>query len=256
MAELRLDRRRLLIGGVAVGAAGAAAAEAARHDGELGAPSQEFRGAMPWREGAADLPLGASGSGYTFFTPAEAAFIEAAVARLIPNDPVGPGAVEAGVPIFIDRQLAGQYGHGQHFYLVGPWPKGTPEQGYQSRLTPAQLYRNTIPAIETYVGHNFRGASFRALSEADQDKVLTGLEKGDIQLDGADGKAFFTMFLQNTKEGYFSDPIYGGNRGMAAWRMIGFPGAHYDYREWVSRHGERVPYPSVSIKGRAEWTKA
>jgi gluconate 2-dehydrogenase gamma chain len=230
---------------------------AGRHDGELGGPPQEFRGAMPWQEGAADIPPMATGTGYKFFTQAEAAFIEAAVARLIPNDEVGPGAVEAGVPFFIDRQLAGQFGQGQHFYLTGPWPKGTPEQGYQSRFTPAQFYRNTIPAIEAYVGRNFRGASFRTLAAADQDKVLRGLQKGEIQLDGgADGQAFFTMFLQNTKEGYFSDPVYGGNRDMAAWRMIGFPGAHYDYRDWVLRHGERVPFPSVSIMGRAEWKKA
>ncbi|MDB5445353.1 MAG: twin-arginine translocation pathway signal protein, partial [Phenylobacterium sp.] len=195
MTELRMNRRRLLVGGAAIGAAGAAVA-AARHDGELGAPPQQFQGAMPWQEGAADFPPGASGAGYVFFTPAEAAFIEAAVARLIPNDAVGPGAIEAGVPTFIDRQLAGQYGHGQHFYLGGPWPKGTPEQGYQSRFTPAQLYRNTIPAIETYVGRNFRGASFHGLSAADQDKVLAGFESGSIQLDGADGQGFFTMLLQ------------------------------------------------------------
>jgi gluconate 2-dehydrogenase gamma chain len=256
MNEVRVSRRRLLIGGATIGAAGAAGA-AARHDGELGAPPETFEGAMPWTEGAADFPPGASGTRYVFFTSAEAAFIEAAVARLIPNDPVGPGAVEAGVPIFIDRQLAGQYGQGQHFYLGGPWAKGTPEQGYQSRFTPAQLYRNSIPAIETYVGRNFRGASFHGLSAGDQDTVLKGLESGSVQLDGgADAPGFFTMLLQNTKEGYFSDPIYGGNRGMAAWKMIGFPGAHYDYREWVLRHGERVPYPSVSFLGRPGWKGA
>lgn len=255
MTELRLDRRRLLVAGAAAGAAGAAGAFS-RHDGERGGPPQEFRGAMPWQEGAADFPPGASGKGYVYFSPAEAGFIEAAVARLIPNDPVGPGALEAGVPFFIDRQLAGQYGQGQHFYLVGPWPKGTPEQGYQSRFTPAQLYRHTIPAIEAYVGRAYPGRTFRALAAADQDQVLSGLEKGTVQLDDADGKAFFSMLLQNTREGYLSDPIYGGNRDMAAWQMIGFPGAHYDYREWITRHGERVPYPTVSFRGRPGWNKA
>ena len=71
--------------------------------------------------------------------------------------------------------------------------------------------------------------------------------------DGVDSKAFFALFLQNTKEGYFSDPIYGGNKDMGAWKMIGFPGAHYDYKEWVPRHGERVPYPTVGFKGRPGW---
>jgi len=81
------------------------------------------------KRGAADAPPEASGSGYVFFSPAEAAFIEAAAGRLIPNDDVGPGAVEAGVPFFLDRQLAGPFGRGDHYFLAGPWPKGTPEQG-------------------------------------------------------------------------------------------------------------------------------
>ncbi|MDB5479314.1 MAG: twin-arginine translocation pathway signal protein [Caulobacteraceae bacterium] len=246
-----LNRRRLLMGGAAVGAAGAAVA--ARHDGMLGEPPADYRGAMPWDEGAADAPPGAGGRGYVFFTSAEAAFIEAAVDRLIPPDNVGPGAVEAGVPVFIDRQLAGPYGRGDHFYLGGPWPKGTPEQGYQSRFSPAQLYRAAIPAIGSYVSNRYRGASFHSLAAADQDRVLAGLEAGDVALTGVDGASFFTMLLQNTKEGYFSDPIYGGNRDMAAWKMIGFPGAHYDYREWVSRHGQPVPYPPVGFLGRPGW---
>jgi gluconate 2-dehydrogenase gamma chain len=252
--EVNLVRRRLLMGGAVVGMGGAAAA--AIHDGELGAPPQTFRGAVPWQEGTADAPPGVSGSGYVFFTPPEIAFVEAAVGRLIPSDPVGPGAVEANVPFFLDRQLAGKFGRGDHYYLGGPWPKGTPEQGYQTRFSPAQLYRAAIAAIDKYVGENFSGAVFSKLAAEDQDKVLKGLESGKITLDdGVDSKTFFAMLLQNTKEGYFSDPIYGGNKDMAAWKMIGFPGAHYDYKEWVPRHGERVPYPTVSFKGRPGWTE-
>jgi gluconate 2-dehydrogenase gamma chain len=247
------SRRRLIIGGAAAGIGGAAAA-AGIHDGELGGPPQTLRGAVPWTEGTADAPPGVSGAGYDFFTPAEAAFIEAAVARLIPNDSVGPGALEANVPFFLDRQLAGRFGRGDHFYLGGPWSKGTPEQGYQSRYSPAQLYRAAVAAIDKYAAANFGGAVFAKLAPDDQDKVLKGLEGGDVKLDeGVDGKSFFAMLLQNTKEGYFSDPVYGGNKDMAAWKMIGFPGAHYDYKEWVSRHGERVPYPTVGFKGRAGW---
>jgi gluconate 2-dehydrogenase gamma chain len=250
-----LQRRRFLMKGAAIAGIGGAAA-AALHDGELGGPAQTFRGAVPWQEGAADAPPGASGSGYTFFTPAEAVFIEAAVGRLIPEDPVGPGAVEAGVPFFLDRQLAGPFGRGDHYFLGGPWPKGTPEQGYQSRFTPAQFYRAAIAAIDKHIAVNFNGATLATLAAEDQDTVLKGLESGEIKLDdGVDSKGFFEMLLQNTKEGYFSDPIYGGNKDMAAWKMIGFPGAHYDYKEWVSRHGERVPYPTVGFKGRPGWTE-
>jgi gluconate 2-dehydrogenase gamma chain len=255
MVKLTFDRRRFLVGGAVASTAGVAAA-ASIHDGELGAPPQTFTGAVPWQEGAADAPPGATGTDFVFFTPGERAFIEAVVARLIPNDPVGPGAVEAGVPFFLDRQLAGPFGRGDHYYLGGPWPKGVPEQGYQSRFSPAQLYRAAIPAIERYVGGAFNGAAFANLAAADQDKVLKGLEAGTVQFDGGvDAKTFFAMLLQNTKEGYFSDPIYGGNKDMAAWKMIGFPGAHYDYKEWVTRHGEPVPYPPVGFKGRPGWTE-
>jgi gluconate 2-dehydrogenase gamma chain len=253
MADETFDRRRFLIGGAFAGTAGAAVA-AVIHDGELGAPSQTFRGDVPWTEGAADQPPGVTGTDFRFFAPAESAFIEAAVGRLIPSDPVGPGAVEAGVPFFIDRQLAGLFGRGDHYYLGGPWKKGMPEQGYQLRFSPAQLYRAAIAAIDRYASSRFSGAAFANLQDTDKDAVLKGLEAGTIQLDsGVDAKTFFEMLLQNTKEGYFSDPIYGGNKDMAAWKMIGYPGAHYDYSEWVTRHGERVPYPTVGFKGRPGW---
>jgi gluconate 2-dehydrogenase gamma chain len=210
---------------------------------------------MPWQEGAADAPPAVSGSDYVFFTPDEVAFIEAAVGRLIPNDAVGPGAVEAGVPFFLDRQLAGTFGQGQHYFLGGPWAQGTAEQGYQSRLNTAHLNSAGNAAIDRYTSANFSGTVFAKLGEADRDKLLKGLESGAIKLDGGvDAKTFFAMLLQNTKEGYFADPIYGGNRDMGAWKMIGFPGAHYNYKDWVSRHGERVPFPTVGLEGRPGWS--
>jgi gluconate 2-dehydrogenase gamma chain len=101
----------------------------------------------------------------------------------------------------------------------------------------------------------YGGLTFQSLQPDAKDKLLKGLEAGQVELDGGvDGKAFFAMLLQNTKEGYFSDPIYGGNRDMAAWKMIGFPGAHYDYREWVSRFNQPVPFAQVSLGGRPGWT--
>src|ERR1700723_506594 len=183
VTKVNLRRRQLLVGGVAAGIAGTAAA-AALHDGELGAPPQTIRGAVPWKEGTADAPPGATGSGYTYFTPVEATFIEAAAARLIPNDAVGPGGVEAGVPFFLDRQLAGPFGRGDHYYLGGPWPKGLPTQGYQSRFSPAQLYRAAIAAIDQYTGNHHNGATFPQLAATDQDAVLKGLEDGSVKLDG------------------------------------------------------------------------
>jgi gluconate 2-dehydrogenase gamma chain len=252
-ASVDLSRRRLLLAGAA-GIATSAGAAIVIHDGELGGPSQTIHGELPWAPGSADSPPAVSGSEYKYFKPAEVTFIEAAVGRLIPEDEVGPGAVEARVPFFLDRQLDGRYGRGDHFYLGGPWPKGTPQQGYQSRFSPAQLYRAAIGAIDKYVAAHFNGSSFAKLEPEEQDTLLKGLESNQIALEeGVDAKMFFDMLLQNTKEGYFSDPIYGGNKDMAAWKMIGFPGAHYDYREWVTRHGEPVPFPPVSFKGRPGW---
>ena len=255
MEDNRINRRRLLVGGSLVSAAGAAGAQAWR-DGALGAPPHTYNGAMPWAEGAADSPPMAEPGGFRFFTEAERAFLEPAVDRLIPPDPTGPSATQANVPVFLDRQLAGSYGRGDHFYLGGPWPKGTPEQGYQSRYNPAQYYRAAIPAIESAVGKAYSGKAFKGLSAAQQDAVLKGLESGQLELSNVDGKGFFGLFLQNTIEGYFSDPIYGGNKDMAAWKMIGFPGAHYDYKEWATRFGQRVPFPPVSIMGRPGWSEA
>ena len=83
---------------------------------------------------------------------------------------------------------------------------------------------------------------------------MKGLESGGITLEGGvDSKSFFAMLLQNTKEGYFSDPIYGGNKDMGAWKMIGFPGAHYDYKEWVlaPRRTRALSRPSASRAGPA-----
>jgi gluconate 2-dehydrogenase gamma chain len=256
MADRKLSRRRFMLGTVVVSAAGSAAA-APVHDGELGAPPRDFRGEVPWQEGTADAPPEALGTDFKFFTADERAFVEAAVDRLIPKSSEGPSGSQANIPFFLDRQLAGRFGHGDHYFLGGPWKKGEPTQGYQMRFSPAQLYRAAIKAVDDHTASAHGGASFAKLSEADQDKVLKGLESGQVQLGGGvDAKGFFAMLLQNTKEGYFSDPIYGGNKDMAAWTMIGFPGAHYDYSEWVSRHGERVPFPPVSLKGRPGWRES
>lgn len=205
---------------------------------------------LPWSAQVSDRPARIDElPGYIFFGPSESAFIEAAVARLIPSDATGPGAVEAGVPRFIDRQLAGAYGAGDHFYLQAPFPKGLPTQGWQSG-SPSDVYRTAVAAIDRWCAATY-GKAFAALDPAAQDDTLKALEDGKAQLDGGvDAKAFFTVLLQNTVEGYFADPIYGGNRDMGPWRMIGFPGARYDLRPFVSRHGEPYTLPPVALSGR------
>ena len=251
-----IDRRALLALGAAFGAVGAADA-LADHDGLLGEPAQRYTNALPWRDGMTDAPAAAPAGGWRFLATAEVAFLTAAVDRLIPADPTGPSASEAGVVVFLDRQLAGDYGNGAHFYLEGPWQKGEDSQGYQSRFTPAQFYRHAIAAIEQAIGRSDNGKAFKDLDPARQDALLKQMEAGDLQLDGPiASKSFFAMFLQNVLEGYFSDPLYGGNKGGSAWAMIGFPGAHYDYSPWVTDYGKPVPVRPVGLTGRLDWQRS
>jgi gluconate 2-dehydrogenase gamma chain len=194
--------------------------------------------------------------GYTFFVPAQAAILEAAAARLIPTDELGPGAIEAGVPFFIDRQLAGAYGRAERWYMQGPWAKGESTQGYQSRFTPAQMYRAAIREIDGAVSQEHKAASFARLPGDQQDDWLHRLEHGEAKLPSADAKGFFKLLWQNVLEGFWCDPIHGGNRDMVGWKLIGFPGARYDQRPYLTRHGERYPLPPVALLGRDAWNKA
>ncbi len=189
-----------------------------------------------------------------FFTSDEASLVEAAVDRLIPPDDRGPGGKDAGCAVFIDRQLAGPYGRAEGLYMKPPFMPGAVTQGYQLPDAPAARYRAGLKAIADYVRSSFSGKAFGELPASDQDKVLTGLESGSIKLNDVNGADFFALLLGNTEEGFFADPIYGGNRDMAGWKLIGFPGARYDYRDWVERHNERYPLPPVSIMGRSDWT--
>ncbi|MGH6683394.1 MAG: gluconate 2-dehydrogenase subunit 3 family protein, partial [Pseudolabrys sp.] len=80
------------------------------------------------------------------------------------------------------------------------------------------------------------------------------LESGKTKLDGVDGTAFFSQVLTDVQAGFFADPIYGGNRDMASWKMIGYPGARYNYLDWIGHPNERFPLPPVSLAGRIDWT--
>ncbi len=193
---------------------------------------------------------------YQFLTLAEAAALEAVVDRLIPPDELGPGGREAGCALFIDRQLAGPFGRSESLYLLPPFLDGTPEQGPQSPLTPAVRLRAGLAALETYCRAAFVGRAFAALPPTVQDRLLSEIEDGTLALAGVNARAWFDLVLQMTMEGFFADPIYGGNRQMAGWRLIGFPGARYDYRDWVERHGVAYALPPVGIGGRPGWHDA
>ncbi|KVP64585.1 gluconate 2-dehydrogenase subunit 3 family protein [Burkholderia ubonensis] len=184
----------------------------------------------------------------TFFDAREWAFVQAAVDRLIPADAEGPGALEAGVPEFIDRQMETPYAHGALWYMQGPFQQGVPELGYQLKLVPRDIYRLGIAAVDRFCTKT-HGKAFADLDAATRDAVLGALEKGSAQIDDVPPAVLFGQLLQNTREGYFCDPVHGGNRGMAAWKMIGFPGARADFMDFVNQNGKPYPYGPVSING-------
>jgi gluconate 2-dehydrogenase gamma chain len=189
-------------------------------------------------------------STYLFFNAEEVLFIEAACERLIPADEAGPGAIGAGVCNFLDRQLGGAWGAGERLYRSGPWAAGTPSQGYQLPFTPAELFHTALRAIHR--DFEARGAAFHDLTDEAQDAYLKSLEAGAHDLDGVPSAVFFEALLKSSVEGYFSDPVYGGNRDMAAWRMIGFPGAYADYFEAVDRHGVKFEREPLSLAEDAQ----
>ncbi|WLE59426.1 gluconate 2-dehydrogenase subunit 3 family protein [Burkholderia plantarii] len=197
----------------------------------------------------ADQP---TASQYTpgYFTPEEWAFINAACDTLIPKDDVGPGAVELGVPQYIDRQMQTPYGDATRWYMQGPFLPAAPEFGYQAKLTPKEQYRIGIRAINAYTRAHAGGKAFADFTPAQRTAFFKGIESGEVKTDDFNFKTFLGHFLLvNVMEGYFGDPSYGGNKDMAAWKMIGYPGVRADYLEFV---GEAKPYPygPVSLYGK------
>ncbi len=151
-----------------------------------------------------------------FFTEEEALTIAAAAARIFPSDESGPGANEAGVVIYIDRQLASAYGRDQYRYTQPPFDAGVREQGWQGKETPRELYRDGIATL--------RG--FTLLSAAEQDTLLAQIEHAP----------FFSLLRTHTIEGMFCDPMHGGNRGLIGWQLIGFPGPRMSYFDDIDQH--------------------
>lgn len=184
----------------------------------------------------------------SYFNAEEWAFLHAAVALLIPNDARGPGAMEAGVPEFIDRQMGTTYGSGGLWYMQGPFhPEAPHTLGYQLKLSPREIYREGIRACNAWCRKQY-GKPFVALDATQQQHVLEQLDGNQAAFEALPSATFFAMLWSNTREGFFSDPIHGGNKGMVGWKLIDFPGARADFMDWVQRD-VRYPLPPVSIRG-------
>ena len=151
-----------------------------------------------------------------FFTAAEARVVSAACERIFPGDASGPGATDAGVVIYIDRQLAGPYGRDKYRYLKPPFVTSVPEHGHQGKESPRDIYRAGIRDL----------ANFADLPAEAQDQKL--LE--------AESTRFFALVRSHTLEGMFCDPMHGGNAELVGWRMVGYPGPQMSYRAEIDQH--------------------
>jgi gluconate 2-dehydrogenase gamma chain len=163
-----------------------------------------------------------------FFTETEALIIAAAASRIFPSDESGPGAREAGVAIFIDRQLAGPYGRDRFRYTQAPFEDAPREFGYQGSATPRQIYRDGLKNLQ----------DFHQLAPEAQDEALRKMES----------TTFFVLLRQNTIEGMFCDPIHGGNVDMVGWQLVGFPGPRMsNYDEIEKYYGKAFRPKPVSL---------
>lgn len=175
-----------------------------------------------------------------FFDEHEWETIEAATARVLPTDH-DPGAREAGVVRFIDRYLGGTdyifaAADGSGYLKMS----GMPEDAWKERIVAMQkAYRDGIRRLDEIARESF-GSPFKSLGEENQDaalELLSGaprpervrLGKGEavgtfLQGLSDEGMDFFHALLLHTRQGFYGDPIYGGNRDRVGWETIGFPG--------------------------------
>jgi gluconate 2-dehydrogenase gamma chain len=186
----------------------------------------------------------------TFLNADEWAFVLAACDRLIPADAVGPGALQAGVPEFIDRHMQTPYASGDIWYMQGPFIEAAPQFGYQGRLPVRDILRVGMKAIDAHCRAAFKGKTFAQLQHAEQETVLKACEAGKLELENISAKEFFNQLLNESRMGYFCDPKHGGNKDMAAWKMIGYPGMRADYTNWVEVRNQPYPIAPVDLAGK------
>ena len=233
MAEKEVPRRSFLKG---AGAAGAAAATALA--GGLTACSEE--------KAVAASPPPAPEPRLTL-TQTEADFLSAAYDTIIPADALSPSGTDCGCVTYIDRQLAGAWGGGARMYRNGPFFQGKPEYGYQLPLTPREFFSAGIAAANAWSTKTY-GKSFDRLSPADRAAALTQMEQGKAEFASFDSKLFFETVLQSAMEGFFADPMYGGNKNKVSWKMVGYPGLP---ATWASKaleyRGKKVAIEPQSI---------
>jgi len=179
--------------------------------------------------------------------------LSAATERILPKDDLGPGAIELGIPYFIDKQLSTEWGVNAKEYMKGPFVLNTTSTGnhnatkdqskqgpnaetqvpaptprYQTRMTRSEIFIVGLREMDNVAQREF-GNSFVNITGEQQDEVLRMFEEGKVELKGPGAKNFFNLLLQTTLEGAYADPVYGGNRNMMGWKMKDYPGPRASY---------------------------
>jgi gluconate 2-dehydrogenase gamma chain len=231
MAGGTLPRRDFLVGvGFAGTAAAAGVAASSSAIAQTPGPSQP--------SATAAAPANRESEPLLALNDAEHAFIVAAVDTIIPADDLSPSGSECGVATFIDRQLASAWGGGAKMYRSGPFLRGKPEQGYQLALTPREFFLAGIAATNEWCRKTC-GKDFDRLPTSARIDALKALEEGKADLGHVSARQFFNALLTITMEGFFADPIYGGNRNMASWKMLGFPGLPATYANVIDQYRDK-----------------
>jgi gluconate 2-dehydrogenase gamma chain len=216
-----LKNSGIAVGGIAVG--GALGGVLGLYGNEQEAPA----------ETAAPQPAPQHDHALQYFTNrADFEKLAQATERIFPEDDNGPGAIALGVPYYIDHQLAGQWGINAKEYRQGPFYEGTPEQGYQSQLLHHQVFDHGLAALDRYSEDNY-GDIFVSLGGEEQDEVLQAFENDEVQIPGLSSSLFFELLRSLTIEGIYADPLYGGNKDMAGWKMKEYPGVQLSYTDHV-----------------------
>lgn len=153
--------------------------------------------------------------------------LEQATERIFPKDANGPGAIELGVPYFIDKQMAGTWGTNSGDYRLGPYPVSNPSVEHSS-LTRGLIMITGIRKMNQLSQEQFNN-TFDKSSEDQQIEILQALQNGEVEIEGVNASSFFNLLRTLTLEGVYSDPLYGGNRDMAGWKMKEYPGAVTSY---------------------------
>lgn len=157
--------------------------------------------------------------------------LSAATETIFPEDENGPGAIGLGVPFFIDKQLAGPWGKNSRMYMNGPFGEG------DSPMTKDQMFLIGVRGLNSQA-HNDFDTNFYSLEEDQQIEILKKFESDKSDMDGFPTSKFFGLLRSKTIEGAYADPLYGGNKNMAGWKMKEYPGVQMSYRNMLSEDGE------------------